>query len=62
VPIDIPIEMRKSPPEELVTAKPEIISPPDALYAKQKRINWGKPGPHHDNTETYAAKAAGNYK
>ena len=48
VPIDIPIEMRKSPPEELVTAKPEIISPPDALYAKQKRINWGKPGPHHD--------------
>jgi len=46
--VDIPIEMRKSPPEELFTAKPEINSPPDALCTKQKRINWGKPGPNHD--------------
>ena len=46
--VDIPIEMRKSPPEELFTAKPEINSPPDALCTKQKIINWGKPGPNHD--------------
>ena len=48
-PIDIPIEMRKRPPEELVTAEPEINPPvPPAPGAMQKRINWGKPGPHRD--------------
>jgi hypothetical protein len=47
LPIDIPIEKRKRPPEELVTAEPEI-NPPVPLGVKQKRINWGKPGPQHD--------------
>jgi hypothetical protein len=48
LPIDIPIEKRKRPPEELVTTEPEINSPVSLVGVKQKRINWGKPGPQHD--------------
>jgi hypothetical protein len=45
--IDLPIKNRKRPPEALLTADTEII-PPVPLHVKQKRINWGEPGPQHE--------------